>query len=79
ENAPTADFAWTGTAPTVLDLVMGVNLFPSKSEARRMIAQGGVTIDDVKMTDALETVNVAPGASVMVKRGKKTHLKVNIK
>ncbi len=78
QNVPTADFAYTGAAPTVLDLVMGAGLFPSKSEARRMITQGGVTIDDVKMADPVAVLDVAPGASVMVKKGKKTHLKVNI-
>lgn len=79
ENAPTAEYVLGDAAPTVLDFVMALRLFPSRSEARRTIEQGGLTIDDVRMTDAMAPVELTHGGAVMVKKGKKTHLQVHVK
>jgi tyrosyl-tRNA synthetase len=52
-------------------------MFDSKSEARRMIEQGGIQIDGEKITD--KDYVIEPRESIMVQRGKKVFLKVNIK
>ena len=53
-------------------LVLG-KMVPSKSEGRRAIEQGGVTVDGVKITDVRATVTAEQlGAGILVKRGKKS-------
>ena len=60
-----------------LDFLCAVGLFDTKSDARRMIEQGGVQIDGEKLTDW--RVVIAKKPEFMVQRGKKTHLKVIVK
>ena len=53
-------------------LVLG-KMVPSKSEARRAIEQGGVTVDGEKLTDVRATVTEAQlKEGVLIKRGKKS-------
>ena len=58
----------------VLDFLVATQLFPSKSEARRMVEQGGIQIDGNKIIDPKFIVTVAD--EFMVQKGKKTFLKV---
>lgn len=58
----------------ILDFLCAVKLFDSKSEARRMVEQGGIQIDGEKITD--KEYIVQPKESIMVQRGKKVFLKV---
>jgi tyrosyl-tRNA synthetase len=57
-------------APVIglVDLIARTGLVPSKSEARRLIVQGGVEVDDQKSTDA--------NAHVALTTGKLLHLRV---
>ena len=57
-----------------LDFLCTAGLFDTKSDARRMIEQGGVQIDGEKLTDWRAIVTKKP--EFMVQRGKKTHLRV---
>lgn len=61
----------------IVDFLVAVKLFDSKSEARRMVEQGGIQIDGEKITD--KEYIVKPAESIMVQRGKKIFLKVNIR
>ena len=58
----------------ILDFLVAINLFPSKSEARRMVEQGGIQIDGNKITDPRFVVSVAD--EFMVQKGKKIFWKV---
>jgi tyrosyl-tRNA synthetase len=58
----------------ILDLLTETKLASSKGEARRLIEQGGVSIDDVRVTDSNLTVPISKG--VIVKVGKRKFLKV---
>ncbi|MBD5391810.1 tyrosine--tRNA ligase, partial [bacterium] len=58
----------------ILDFLCAAGLFPSKSEARRMVEQGGIQIDGTKVTDPRAIVSAAP--EFMVQKGKKTFLRV---
>ena len=58
----------------ILDLLVKTALCPSKSEARRLVQQGGVSVDDVKVTDPNVAVEIAE--SVIIKKGKKVYHKV---
>ena len=56
-------------------LVLG-KMVPSKSEGRRAIEQGGVSIDGEKVTDVKATVTKEQlTAGVLIKRGKKSYAK----
>lgn len=53
----------------ILDLLVKTGLAPSKSEARRLVQQGGISVDDAKVTDPNALVKI--DAEVIVKKGKK--------
>lgn len=72
-NIPSTQLEMTD-AMEVLDFLVAIGMFPSKSEARRMVQQGGVQIDSVKITDPKFVVN--PSDEIMVQKGKKTFLRV---
>ncbi len=56
----------------VLDLLVACGLAPSKAEGRRLVQQGGISIDDVKITDISQKIagkDLEKG--VIIKKGKK--------
>ena len=56
----------------IMDLMILCGLTPSKSEARRLIQQGGVTVDDRKINDPNEAITAdALKAGVKIRKGKK--------
>ena len=57
-----------------LDLIMKTNLFSSKSEARRMIEQGAVVIDDEKISDPFKMFEKKD--EYIVRKGKKNYIKI---
>ena len=75
-NVPSFDLEMSAPMP-IVEFLVAVKLFDSKSEARRMVEQGGIQIDGEKIAD--KEYMVAPTESIMVQRGKKVFLKVNIK
>ena len=83
DSAPTvelsaADFA-DGKAD-ILALLVGAELCASRSEARRAVEQGGVTVDGEKVTDFKMTFDVADLADgKLIKRGKKNFKRVIVK
>ena len=48
----------------------------SKGEARRLIEQGGVSVDETKVTDPNMPI---PANEFVLHKGKKVHLKVVVK
>ena len=62
----------------IADLLVSAGLAPSKSEARRLIAQGGITLNDQKVTDINQTVTVEdfPENQALIKKGKKQFQRV---
>lgn len=73
DNVPSIEIELMDDMP-ILDFLVATGLFPSKSEARRMVEQGGVQIDGEKIVDIRATISV--NDDVMVQKGKKTFLKV---
>ncbi len=59
---------------TTLDLVVIINLVSSKNEGRRLIEQGGLEIDGVKITDSKQVVEIKNG--MIVKAGKRRFAKI---
>ena len=58
----------------LLDLLVKAELATSKSEARRLVEQGGISIDGEKKTNPNEMIKVIE--SIKIKKGKKIFLKV---
>ncbi len=54
----------TGT-PTVADVMVATKLAPSKNEARRLIAGGGVSLGGRKVSDFYEAITPAPEGTVL--------------
>ena len=83
DNMPTTvlskdDFADGEIA--ILDLMLKAGLIPSKGEGKRLIQQGGVSVDDVKVTDMFYKVKISDfdKGQVIIKKGKKVFHKVTL-
>ena len=65
----------------IMDLLVDIELAPSKSEARRLITQGGISINREKVLDPNKMVddNMINDGSIIVGKGKKVFIKINIK
>ena len=61
----------------ILDAMQKAGLIPSKGEGRRLITQGGVSVDDEKITDIAHIITAEQlSGGVIVKKGKKTFHKL---
>jgi tyrosyl-tRNA synthetase len=60
-----------GQTISLVDLVTKTGLVPSKSEARRLIIQGGLEVDEQKITDANSVLTLASGRSYRFKIGRR--------
>lgn len=61
---------------SVVDLLSKLSIIKSKSEARRLIEQGGIFIDNEKKTDISEMLDLNRKKELIIKKGKKTFIKV---
>ncbi len=73
KNIPTVEIN-IGETISVLELLVASGLFQSKSEARRMVEQGGIQIDGKKITDW--KTEFISSDEFIVQKGKKTFLRV---
>ena len=64
----------------MLDLLVNTGIAPSKSEARRLVQQGGILINDKKVETIEETVGTGDFKEgfIIVKKGKKNFFKVEL-
>ena len=80
ENMPTKELSAEDLldgAIDILTLLVKTGLVPSKSEARRAVEQGGVTVDGEKVTDIKATFTADTLKNgIVLKRGKKSFMKV---
>lgn len=59
----------------IMDLIVEVKFAPSKSEARRLVLQGGVSIDSKKINDINTSINIKNGQILKVGKRKFAKLK----
>ena len=82
-DMPTSEFAAAdiGEGIAILDLMVKTKLAPSKGEARRLVQQGGVMVNDEKITAFDRTFTVADfqAGDFIIKKGKKTFHRVVVK
>ena len=68
-----------GDAADIVTLLVAAGLVPSRSEGRRAVEQGGVTVDGEKVTDPKATFTAdAIRAGLLLRRGKKAYKKVTL-
>ncbi|MBE6784824.1 MAG: tyrosine--tRNA ligase [Ruminococcaceae bacterium] len=80
DNMPTtvlSDADFTDGAIGVIDMMLKAEIIKSRGEGRRLIEQGGVSVDDEKAKTAFDTVNkdAFSKGHVIVKKGKKIFVK----
>ena len=61
---------------TVVDAMVASGVAKSKGEARRLIEQGGVSVDETKVTDCNMVI---PAKEFVLHKGKKVHLKIVVR
>ena len=67
----------TDNSLDILTLLLKAGLLASKSEARRAVEQGGVTVNEQKITDIKAVFSAdALREGLLVRRGKKAYKKV---
>ncbi|MBR6070481.1 MAG: tyrosine--tRNA ligase [Ruminococcus sp.] len=80
ENMPVAEISaadLTDGAMGILNILVKTELAPSISEARRLVQQGGITVDDAKISDP--KAMIALDKDIIVRKGKKAFKKVVVK
>ena len=83
DNMPTTaltDADFTDDSISVLDLMIKCGLIGTKGEGKRLIQQGGVSVDDNKVTDMFASISKADFEKgyVVVKKGKKVYHKATL-
>ncbi|MBC7765918.1 MAG: tyrosine--tRNA ligase [Hyphomonadaceae bacterium] len=81
-DMPTTELATDAVADgiNILDLLLIAGLIPSKAEGRRLVQQGGISIDNKK----IESIDVAIDSTwfvdeaLMIKKGKKVYHKIQL-
>ena len=82
-NMPTSvltDADFENGSINVLSMLVTTGLCPSRGEARRLVQQGGVTIDDVKVASIDESLarERFEGEGIIVRKGKKVYHRVKV-
>ncbi|MDP4118665.1 MAG: tyrosine--tRNA ligase, partial [Bacillota bacterium] len=77
ENMPSTN---VNAGMGILDMLTETKLAPSKAEARRLIAGGGISLDGEKITDVTFIIgsDMFKNGEIIVKKGKKTYHKLII-
>ena len=68
------NYGTKGSSINILQLLAETKLAPSKSEARRLVEQGGVTVNNEKIADA--KMNLTLTGDLVIKVGKRKFLKI---
>lgn len=83
DNMPAVTLAaddFEGGQVQIIKIMLKASLIKSNGEGRRLIQQGGVSVDDQKVTDPLAVVSAADfqKGHIILKKGKKVFYKVTV-
>ena len=80
ENMPSTNISKDKLGINIVDLLVETNLVSSKSEARRLIEQNGISINQIKQTDVNKIIELSDFKDdfIIIQKGKKVFLKVNL-
>jgi tyrosyl-tRNA synthetase len=76
EEISTVEFQADRGEIELAKLLVAVNLAPSMREARRLIEQGGISVDEERVGDPRATLNITQHPEVLLQVGKRRFLKV---
>lgn len=78
KNVPTVTISKDQLGDTIINILAEVKVFPSKKEGRRLIEQGGLKLNEEKVTDVAAVITEADfkDGIAMIQRGKKKHFKI---
>ena len=81
DNMPSITISKEELDINILDLLVLINLASSKSEARRLVEQNGISVNKEKESniDRVITINDFKDGFIIVQKGKKIFLKVELK
>ncbi|OBR92775.1 MULTISPECIES: tyrosine--tRNA ligase [Clostridium] len=81
ENVPTVEVGENSLGCSVVELLVNLQILTSKSEARRLIQQNGLTVNDEKITDPklLITKDNFKEGKMLIRRGKKKYNRIILK
>ena len=74
-NVPTVSIPLSMKSSGLIDILVYTKVLPSKAEARRLIEQGGLTINDIRIesTNATLSEEDFKDGNVLIKKGKKKY------
>ena len=82
-GVPTFDIAKEDLPCNLLDLLaVKTQVFPSKGEARKMVASGGVSLNKDKVSDIgyeVSESDILDGKYILAQKGKKNYFIINVK
>lgn len=80
ENMPSTTLSKEKLGINILDLLVETKLVTSKSEARRLVEQNGISINQTKETDVNRIIDESDfkAGFIVVQKGKKVFLKIKI-
>lgn len=81
ENIPTSTISKDLIGSKLVDILLEASIVPSKGEAKRLIQQGGLYVNDEKITD-IDTIaddKMFKDGKILVRKGKKTYNQIVIK
>ena len=81
ENMPSTELSKDLLNINIIDLLVASKLVTSKSEARRLIEQNGISLNQEKISSINQTITDKDltDNSLILQKGKKVFLKVNFK
>jgi tyrosyl-tRNA synthetase len=82
EDAPSTELALPADGMPIADMLVAVKLVPSKSEAMRLLKNGGVYVNNARVTDErarLAKADAIGGAVFVLRKGRKDHHIVRLK
>ena len=79
-NMPTSEIAIEGDDAGILDVLLAGGLIPSKGEGRRLIEQGGITVNEEKVSNPnMRFTKDQLKEGIKVRKGKKVFQKIILK
>ncbi len=74
DDIPEVKFEGNGKEIGILDLLLKINFAPTKGEARRLVIQGGVSVDGIKIEDINAKLTLKK--ETIIKVGKRKFIKI---
>lgn len=82
ENVPTIEITEADKTAKIIDVLTAAKVFSSKREARQMVAQGGLYVQDTAVTDpeaSLSADMFDAEQSLLIRKGKKKYFRLVVK